>query len=159
MLNLFTSSDAPRRQGAAADETIGQAARSAREGADRLARRARRATRWFAGYLALIGVASAVYVTVIETTFTEGFARALAGVPWVIVVMLAGWWAERQAVYPRGGTRIQATAATIALVAYLFVVGPFVRGVYGEAFGPWAIASVAIALPFFVAAAFVLLRR
>lgn len=127
--------------------------------ADRMRDRALRAGRWFGWYMVLIGVVSAVYLTVIETVFVDGFERALAGSVWALIVILASAWAQRQAVQPRGGLRLLVIAAAIWLGAYLFLIGPFVRGVYGEALVPWIIGSAVLSLPFFVGAAMILLRR
>jgi hypothetical protein len=153
MLNNFASTDGHRNltdTGPARSATAGEA--------ERLERRAVRASRWFAGYLAVIGLASAAWITLIETVFVDGFERALAGSAWAIVVLVAAYLAERQAVHPRGATRYQLVAGAIWLVAYLFAVGPFVRGVYGEQLLPWVIGSLVISLPFFVAAVLVLRR-
>ncbi|HET6381293.1 MAG TPA: hypothetical protein VFH63_09750 [candidate division Zixibacteria bacterium] len=154
MLNQFSSTDRHRNP---------QPVRSERpltpDDVERLERGVTRAGRWFAGYLALIGLVSAAWLTVIETTFAEGIARWLAVSAWPIFVVVVSHVAERQAVHPRGATRALAVATAIWFAAYLFAVGPFLRGTYGQQVLPWVIGSLLMSLPFFVAAARYLWRR
>lgn len=127
--------------------------------AKRLRARATRASRWFAGYLALVGAASAACLVLIETVFADGFARAVATAAWAVAITLAGWWAEGHDVHPRGATRYQVGAFATWFGMYLLLIGPFVRGTYGQELLPWINASAVMSLPFFVAAGLVLVRR
>jgi hypothetical protein len=132
---------------------------AAATGADRSRQRAVAAGRWFARYLVLLGLASAVVVVVMEAFFPDGLARALVGLSWLVVMLGLSWWAERQLVYPRGATRAMWASLGSWLVLYLLVVGPLVRWRFDQELLPWVLAAVAMSTPFLVAAGWVLRRR
>lgn len=126
---------------------------------ERVRARALAAGRWFSGYLAAIGVASAVWIVLLEAVFNEGFSRSITAGAWAVFMALAGWWAERHAVYPAGATRALLLAIGVWFLAYLVLVGPLVRWQFDTALLPWAVAAVLLSVPFFVAAAWMRTRR
>ncbi len=117
------------------------------------------AGRWFSGYLTAFGVASAIWITLLESVFPDGFSRGLTAGAWAVFVVLANQWAERHAVYPAGATRSLYLATTAWFLLYLLPVGPFVRWQFGTEFLPWVIAALLLSAPFFVAAAWLRARR
>lgn len=121
--------------------------------AERMRARAVHAGRWFSGYLVAIGVVSAVEITLMETVFPDGLARATVTAVWAIFVMVTSSLAERQAVWPAAATRRIWIAGGTWFGLYLFVIGPIVRWQFEHAVLPWALASVVMSLPFFIAAA------
>jgi hypothetical protein len=127
--------------------------------ADRSRERAVVAGRWFARYLVFVGVASAALVVVQEVFFSDGLARVLAGLPWLLVMVGLSWWAEQQSVYPAGATRYMWASIGGWLALYLVALGPFVRWQRGDDLFPWIAAAVACSVPFFLAAGLVLRRR
>jgi len=131
------------------DKTRSQAAADA----ERVRARAIDAGRWFSGYLVAIGVISAVEITLIETFFPDGFARAIVSAAWVVCMLLLSWRAAQRSVWPAGATRRMWIAAGTWFGLYLFAIGPIVRWQFEHAVLPWALASVVMSLPFFIAAA------
>jgi hypothetical protein len=121
--------------------------------------RAVAAGRWFARYLVLVGLASAGLIVVQEVYFSDGLARVLAGLPWLVVMIGLSWWAEHQSVYPKGATRYMGASIGIWLALYLVAVGPFVRLQFGDDLGAWLVAAVLLSVPFFASAGLVLRRR
>lgn len=128
--------------------------------ASRAHERAVAAGRWFGGYLAVLGIASAVWIVLLEAVFPEGFSRSLVAGVWAVFVVLSNWWAEqRHLVYPAGATRTLIVACAVWFLAYLLVGGPLVRWQFDTALLPWTFAALVLSLPFFVAAAAIRGRR
>ena len=115
--------------------------------------RAIAAGRWYSGYLATIGVASASWIVLLESVFPYGFPYALTTGAWAVFWALASWWAERHAVFPAGASRALNLATAVWFLSYLLIVGPLVRWQFGTALLPWVIASLLLSAPFFIAAA------
>lgn len=151
MLNRMTSSNERRTHGGRAD---GQ-----HSAPDRLREHARRAGRWFAGYLVFLGIISAALIFLMEAFFPEGLPRIAIGVVWAIAWLAGSWWAERHSVYPASASRVLWIAMAIWLGLYLLIIGPPVRWQFDQALVPWAIAALANSLPFFVGAAWMAWRR
>jgi hypothetical protein len=133
--------------------------RSSIEEARRFRSRATRSGRWFAGYLVALGLLSAVWITLIETTFSDPLPRLGISAVWAVAWIGAAWWAERRSVYPVGASRSLWVSFATWFGLYLFVIGPIVRGAHGDAIVPWAIGSAVMAMPFLIAAVLVLRRR
>jgi len=127
--------------------------------AERMRTLAADAGRWFSGYLAVVGVVSAGWIVLLESVVDDGLPRIATAAGWAVFIVLASWWAERHVVYPAGATRLMTLAIGVWFAAYLFAVGPIVRGQFGDALVPWIVASAVMALPFFVVAALILRRR
>jgi hypothetical protein len=131
------------------DQTRSQAVTDA----ERARARAIDAGRWFSGYLVVIGVLCAAQITLMETFFPDGFARAIVSAVWAACMFLIAWRAERRSVWPAGATRRMWIAAGTWYGLYLFVIGPIVRWQFEQALLPWILASMVMSLPFFIAAA------
>jgi len=128
--------------------------------AERVRTHAVAAGRWFSGYLAALGVASAILIVLSNSVFPEGFPRSLTTGAWaVFVVALASWWAKRHAVYPAGATRSLYLATAVWFLLYLLLVGPLVRWQFDTALLPWTLAALLLSAPFFIAAAWIRARR
>lgn len=127
--------------------------------AERARRAAVRAGRWYAGYLAIMGLASAALVVLMEAVVPDGFARSLVSVGWALVIMAAAWWAEQRSAFPANASRVTWIAFGIWLVAYILIVGPIIRGTFDNQLIPWLLAAIGMSIPFFVAAAMILRRR
>lgn len=133
--------------------------RTAAQLADRARRRAVDSGRWFSGYLVLLGLVSAVWITLLEAVFSDGLQRLFIGAVWAIIWLGASWWAERHTVFPAGANRVLWLAFGTWFGLYLVVIGPIVRGQYGDALVPWAIGSLLMSAPFLVAALWLQARR
>jgi hypothetical protein len=127
--------------------------------AERVRTQAVSAGRWFSWYLAAFGVASAIWIVLLESVSPEGFSRGLTAGAWAVFVVLANLWAERHAVYPAGATRLLYFATAAWFLLYLLLVGPLVRWQFDTALLPWTIAALLLSTPFFVAAAWLRARR
>jgi hypothetical protein len=111
-----------------------------------------RAGRWLPHYLALFGLFATVWILALETVFSDGAARGYTTAAGGLLIFGLSWWAESHAVLPRGTRRLTIAAVVVWFGAYLFLVGPLVRWQVDTSFGWWALASVLLASPFFVAA-------
>lgn len=121
--------------------------------------RAAKAGRWFSGYLVMVGVVSAAWLVLMEVAFSEGLARVGVSVGWAAAMLLANWWAERHAAFPIGASRHTTVAFVVWFALYLLLIGPWVRGRFGDEVLPWAVASVLMSTPFFIAAGLMGRRR
>jgi hypothetical protein len=120
--------------------------------AERAQSRTRAATRWFAGYALLLGLAAFALVVAVEVFFHAGAARLVAATAWAVTVGLLGWWAESHGAYPPRAGRRLLVANAVWFGLYLLVVGPLVRWQAGTSLGWWAAASAVLASPFLVVA-------
>jgi hypothetical protein len=127
--------------------------------AERVRAQAVAAGRWFSSYLIAFGVASTIWIVLLESVFPDGFSRGLIAGAWAIFVVLANVWAERHAVYPVGATRLLYLATAAWFLLYLLLVGPIVRWQFDTALLPWTIAALLLSAPFFGAAAWLRARR
>ncbi|MCI2423229.1 hypothetical protein MOQ72_38000 [Saccharopolyspora sp. K220] len=123
--------------------------------AESLRARAAAAGVWFRWYLVALGIVSAVEIALLETVFSQGFASGLVIGGWAAIVVLAGWWAERHAVFPVRANWYSVGAIAVWFGLYSVLVGPLVRWQFGTALLPWALASFGLSLPFFIAAVLV----
>jgi hypothetical protein len=127
--------------------------------AERVRTRAVAAGHWFSWYLVAFGVASAAWIVLLDAVFPEGFARSVSAGAWAVFVALASLWAERHAVYPAGASRALYLATAAWLLLYLVLVGPLMRWQYDTALLPWTLAALLLSAPFFIAAAWLRVRR
>jgi len=121
--------------------------------AARVQDRTRAATRWFAGYALLMGLAAVALVVAVEVFFPSGLTRLVAAAGWAVAVGLLGWWADSHGAYPQRAARRLMVATAVWFGAYLLVVGPLVRWQAGQSPGWWGLAAAALAAPFLVVAA------
>jgi hypothetical protein len=126
--------------------------------AERVRTSAVKAGRWFSYYLIGFGVASAIWIVLLDSVFPEGFSRALTAGAWAVFVALANVWAERHAVFPAGATRLLYIATAAWFLLYLLVVGPVVRWQFDTALWPWTVGALIASAPFFIAAAWLRVR-
>ncbi|MGP4015801.1 hypothetical protein [Saccharopolyspora sp. 5N708] len=121
--------------------------------------RAAAAGGWFRWYLVALGIVSAVQIALVETVFSEGFARYVVIAGWAIVWTLAGLWAERRAVFPAKAKWYVMGAMAVWFGCYAVLVGPLIRWQFGTSLLPWVLAALGLSLPFFIAAVLVKTRR
>jgi len=120
--------------------------------AERAQSHTRAATRWFAGYALLLGLAAFALVVAVEVFFPSGATRVGAAAAWAVAVVLLGWWADSHGAHPPRAGRRLLVATAVWFGAYLVLVGPLVRWQAGTSLGWWAAASALLASPFVVVA-------
>jgi hypothetical protein len=120
--------------------------------AERAQSRTRAASRWFAGYALLLGLAAFALIVAVEVFFHAGATRLVAATAWAVAVGLLGWWAESHGAYPPRAGRRLLVANAVWFGLYLLVVGPLVRWQAGPSLGWWAVASAVLASPFLLVA-------
>ncbi|MEO3782839.1 hypothetical protein ABGB12_05910 [Actinocorallia sp. B10E7] len=134
------------------DENEGRAARKALAEAERVREQARLSGRWFSGFLAGLGAAAIVWITLLEAVWPDGGARGYTAGGGAALFLLASWRAERHGVFPSGASRRLIISTAVWFTLYLLVIGPLVRWKLETSLPAWIAAATVMALPFFAAA-------
>ncbi|CAM3813185.1 hypothetical protein GCM10009799_00410 [Nocardiopsis rhodophaea] len=120
--------------------------------AERMRGRSLRAARWFRVYLVVAGLLAVGFIVGLEALYPNGWERYVVIAVWGALTVLAGQWVDRRGAFPVGGRRRFYIAGTIWLLLYLVGIGPLVRWQFDTSLPMWTVASLVMALPFFIAA-------
>jgi hypothetical protein len=120
--------------------------------ASRAERETRAASRWYRGYLLLMGVLAFAVIVAIEAFVPWGPARYAALAAWALAMGFLGWWAESHDVFPARARRRLYIAMALWFGSYLVVIGPLVRWQADTSLAWWSVAAAVMASPFLVAA-------
>ena len=117
----------------------------------RASRQMRSARHGLSRYLVVLGLLNCVVVVGSEAVFRSDPARQVFTTTLTIAWVALYWWAFSRGVLSRS-TRPMWVALLVWVVAFVFVVIPFVQRRVGESPAWWSLVAVVMAAPFFVTA-------